>query len=90
MGHLALTRALAVVSVTVMPQQLSSSRVILTVVSVPVSLESMGQTVDSVLLDTGTMDLMAARVSVQRQHLLNITAFHCFFSSLHNVVIANK
>lgn len=61
MGPLALSRALAVVSATATPRQLSSSRVIPRAVSVPASLESTGQTVDSVLLDTGTMDPTDAR-----------------------------
>lgn len=61
MDPLASTPALAVVSVTAKPRQLSSSRVILRVVSVPASLESTGQTADSVLLVTGTTDPTDAR-----------------------------
>lgn len=63
MAPLGSTRALAVVSVTVMLLQLSSSPATLRVVSVPVSLESTGPAANSVLLDTGTMDLMDAGVS---------------------------
>lgn len=60
----ALTHVPVAVSATVMHQLLLYSRVILRVVSVPASLESMDQPVDSVLLGTGTMDPMAAKVSM--------------------------
>lgn len=66
MARLGSTHALAVVSVTVMPRQLSCSRVTPRVVSVPVSPESTDPTADSVLLDTGTMDQMDAGVGDPR------------------------
>lgn len=60
---LALTPALAVVSVTARPQLPSLSPVTLRVVSVPVSLESMDLTANSVHPDSGIMDRTDARVS---------------------------
>lgn len=76
------THALAVVSVTVMPQQLLSSHVTPRVVSVPASLESTDPTANSVLLDTGTMDLMDARVGDLRVLYMHIVQFLHLFISL--------
>lgn len=66
MARLGLTRALAVVIVTVTRRQLSCSRVTPRLVSVSVSPESMDPTADSVLLDTGTMDRMDVGVGDPR------------------------
>lgn len=75
------THALAVVSVTVMPLELLCSRVTPRLDSVPVSPESMDPTADSVLLDTGTMDLMDARVGDPRildMHTHKVQFLHLF------------
>lgn len=85
MAHSASTRALAVVSVTVKPRQLSSSHVTLRVVSVLVNLESMDQTANSAPLDTGTMDLMDARVSLF--HVVVLPYLCRFYCYVHNIAL---
>lgn len=68
MGHLALTPALAAVSVIVKQRRRWFSHVTLLMARVPVGLGSMDRTAASVLQVTGTTALMAARVSLKHTY----------------------